>query len=211
MNYLNRKYPNTFQELSILLKEGNGISRFLEEQLNNKNSPTLGEIFKNHNGKTIRCLDNFIDFEGRNNQWIAVSNNRKLNNFTGIYLFGELDENSEKYNPVYVGISRNVFTRLRQHGWGKTSSQATLAHLKAKLQLTEYESLIFRNPKWNNPQEKLTIKNKVNQLRESEKVKIRNYKVSVCPIKEDEDYELAFFELVVAGILKTKWNSFRTH
>ena len=39
--------------------------------------------------------------------------------------------------------------------------------------------------------------------------KIKNYRLIVIP--EPNDYDLYFMEVYIAGKLKTKWNSFKTH
>ena len=41
------------------------------------------------------------------------------------------------------------------------------------------------------------------------KTVIRNYKVVLVHI--ENDYDLYFLEVALAGIFKTKWNSFKTH
>lgn len=41
------------------------------------------------------------------------------------------------------------------------------------------------------------------------KLLIRNFKVVLVNI--ENDYELYFLEVALAGIFKTKWNSFKTH
>ena len=41
------------------------------------------------------------------------------------------------------------------------------------------------------------------------KKEVRNLKVALYPVADD--YLLYFYEVVLAGIYKAKWNSFRTH
>jgi len=41
-----------------------------------------------------------------------------------------------RQRPIYVGISRSVLSRIRQHVLGKTHSDASLAYLMAKRKLT---------------------------------------------------------------------------
>jgi hypothetical protein len=93
---------------------------------------------------------------------------------------------------VYVGISRAVFRRLRQHGFGKLNNEATLAYLMAK-----------------NENEEITRASCSNSILEPKKEILRNYKVALYPVLND--YELYFYEVALSGVFKTKWNSFRTH
>lgn len=44
-------------------------------------------------------------------------------------MFGE--QQCDMIIPVYVGISRNIYDRLRQHGWGRHHKAAKLAYLIA--------------------------------------------------------------------------------
>lgn len=44
---------------------------------------------------------------------------------------------------------------------------------------------------------------------EQEQLEIKNFRVIIIP--EENDYDLYFMEVYLAGKLKTKWNSFRTH
>ena len=47
------------------------------------------------------------------------------NELKGLYIMGQTSKN--KVIPVYVGISRTIFRRIRQHGWGKNHNECTLA------------------------------------------------------------------------------------
>jgi hypothetical protein len=38
---------------------------------------------------------------------------------------------------------------------------------------------------------------------------IRKYKVAILPI--ENDYDMYFIEVYLAGVWKTEWNSFKTH
>lgn len=111
----------------------------------------------------------------------------------GLYIFAELDDN-KKYIPIYVGISRSVFRRLYQHAFGKNHNQASFCYLKAKH--------FYEHP----------IDSRIDlpwQFVEAQQQKLREY--SVIIIQEKEDYDLYFMEVYIAGKLKTKWNSFKTH
>jgi hypothetical protein len=95
-----------------------------------------------------------------------------------------------------VGISRSVFRRLKQHAWGKKHNECSLAYLKTKHNF-EIDNIEISRATITN-EDMLPAKNI-----------IQNYKVVLIPVKKD--YDLYFLEIAIAGILKTKWNSFRTH
>lgn len=107
----------------------------------------------------------------------------------GLYIF------FEKTKPIYIGISRNVKRRLRHHGWGKIHNQATLAYL-----IAEHE---------------LGYKTKKSKLKHEQVIAIQKRlqccRVVTIPVSNDDPFLLYFMEIYLAGCLKTKWNSFRTH
>jgi hypothetical protein len=113
----------------------------------------------------------------------------KIHKGAGLYIF------IENNKPVYVGISRFVKKRLRQHGWGKRHNEATLAFL-----ITEHEM------------EYITKKSKLDYKHvEMTQARLQNRKVITVPIEEDDPFLLYFMEVYISGCLKTKWNTFRTH
>ena len=69
------------------------------------------------------------------------------NEIKGLYIFAEIDE-SGNHIPIYVGISRSVFRRLRQHAFGKNHNQASFCYMKAKhsyeLPITSRVALLIR-------------------------------------------------------------------
>ncbi len=104
--------------------------------------------------------------------------NKKM---SGIYVMGT--EREGFVQPFYVGISRDILVRLKNHGWGKTNYQSTL--LKK----------MFQAESDNNRENKLKC--------------IQNCYVYIIPIASD--YDLYIQEVMLAGLLKTEWNTFRTH
>lgn len=113
----------------------------------------------------------------------------KITSGSGLYIF------VEKGKPVYVGISRNVKFRLKQHGWGKIHNHATLAFL-----ITEHE-LGYTTKK-----SKLSYE----QVKSTQE-RLRNCGVITVAVPEDDPFLLYFMEVYISGHLKTKWNTFRTH
>lgn len=178
MNYKEEPYP---ENLSVLLNYANEVAEKIKISLNNKDAKNVGDLYTEIKGKVIR---NTTVFEKLG----YLPNDSK--EFKGLYIFGE--EQNGKVIPVYIGISRTVFRRLRQHGWGKNHNQCSLAYLKTSLNSKE-----------------ITRKNVINEDMLPAKAIIQNYKVVLIPIPND--YDLYFLEVALAGKFKTKWNSFRTH
>jgi hypothetical protein len=101
--------------------------------------------------------------------------------------------------PFYVGISRGVVGRLRQHGKGTTHLDASLAYRmacgKAPHELTRDEAM--KDPSFRRAFDEAQA-----LLRDS----------SVAFVEIENSLELYFFEAYCAMALDTwEWNTFRTH
>lgn len=187
MNYWEQPYP-----LSIgkLIKKCDKRLNVVLDALTNKNCKTLGELYKEENGKIIRIKSEFDKLGYKPNS--TLNRKAKTNNeFKGIYVFAEIDNG--KIIPRYVGISGTIFRRLKQHGWGKLHNEATLAYLKAASK-SKYKGERKHYPYL--------------EIEKQQKI-IRQYKVALLP--EPLDFDLYFMEVYFAGKLKTLWNSFKTH
>jgi hypothetical protein len=193
MNYKKEEYP---ENLNHLLEKTNDISSNIIKKLNHRECPTIADLYiEMHQTcgvkpeysirRDIRSF-NEVGYDPNIKSGKVKSNNE----FKGLYVFGEELDGAIK--PVYVGISRAVFRRLRQHGFGKLNNEATLAYLMAK-----------------NENEEITRASCSNSILEPKKEILRNYKVALYPVLND--YELYFYEVALSGVFKTKWNSFRTH
>jgi len=118
---------------------------------------------------------------------------KKKGDFSGCYvLLG-------RAKPFYVGISRGVIGRLRQHGKGKTHFDASLAYRMAckkfPHKMTREHAMKDRSFK--------------KAFDEARQVLTR---CSVAIIKIKNPLELYLFEAYCAMALDThKWNTFRTH
>ncbi|RCW93627.1 GIY-YIG nuclease family protein [Winogradskyella arenosi] len=193
MNYREETYPG---DLSLLLVKANKIARTILKKLNFNNCPSINDLFfELHKTCGVQPEYSVIRNKKAFNELGYLPNIKsgkvKSNNeFKGLYVFGE--EIKGKVTPVYVGISRTVYRRLRQHGFGKLHNESTLAYLMAK-----------------NEKEELTRASSSNSILEPKREILRNFKVVLYPVLND--YELYFYEVALAGILKTKWNTFRTH
>ncbi|TGM16064.1 hypothetical protein EHQ81_06680 [Leptospira selangorensis] len=122
----------------------------------------------------------------------------------GLYIFFEKD--LEKQIPIYVGISGDILSRIKQHMTGKTHFSASLAYLIGINRYKEKEKTDWpktRSEFWNDPDlYKTFIKDIQPKMRDS-------WKISILP--QAENYTLYLKEIYLACELKTKWNSFATH
>lgn len=95
----------------------------------------------------------------------------------GIYMF------KENGKPIYIGISRNIFRRLRDHFLGINKNSASLAFLVSK-------------------------KHKIDIQKVQENMR-KNWTISF--LIESNSYKLALMEIFASSHYKTFWNSFKTH
>lgn len=118
---------------------------------------------------------------------------RRDRDFSGCYV---LIRDSK---PFYVGISRGVVGRLRQHGRGSTHFDASLA----------YRMACEKEPHGNTRDE--AMKNpKFRQAFDAAQALLRNSSVAFVEISNP--LELYLFEAYCAMELDTcEWNTFRTH
>jgi hypothetical protein len=113
--------------------------------------------------------------------------------FSGCYVL------LEKAKPIYVGISRSVLLRIRQHVTGKTHSDASLAYAVAQR----------RRPTPGNRSHVMG-----DAVFQDEFMKAQQYlrELSVAFIEIDNPLELYVFEAYASMALETsEWNTFRTH
>jgi len=106
---------------------------------------------------------------------------------------------SEDTTPVYVGISRSVIRRLRQHVCGSTHFDASLAYRIARDHM---------------PHEDTRDKAMENDKFKQEFVKAKDYlrTLNVAFVKIDNPLLLYVFEPYCAMKYDTeKWNTFETH
>lgn len=123
---------------------------------------------------------------------IAQSLARK-SDFSGCYV---LIENSK---PIYVGISRSVLARLRQHFIGKTHFNASLVYAIAQR----------RRPTKGKRSEVMNALEFKEEFASAQSY-LRSLQVSFVQI--DNPLELYLFEAYAAIELGThEWNTFRTH
>lgn len=191
MNIWNQPYPANINEL---IEKSNQFKEILFEKLNDSACKTLYQLYPpNHKGTVKKDLALFAHLGYTPNSFFN-SKSKSEDEIRGIYVFGEFDEITGTVIPKYVGISRTIFRRLKQHGWGKKHNEATLASMKAIYKKTHTAK--FRS--------EMTT-----EIILEQQTIIRNYKVVILP--EENDYDMYFMEVFLAGVWKTKWNSFKTH
>jgi hypothetical protein len=118
--------------------------------------------------------------------------------FAGCYVFLDRSE------PIYVGISRKVLARVRQHLLGKSHFDASLAYRMATRQFRRKNAIsrLQRGQAMQNSGFKRVF--------DDCKSELRGLQVAYIPIKND--LELYLFEAFCAMEFDTcKWNTFRTH
>jgi hypothetical protein len=125
---------------------------------------------------------------------VAVARSLRLSgDFSGCYVF------MEETRPIYVGISRKVFSRLRQHMRGKTHFDASLAYAIAQRRLPTSggRTVAMATPAF-----------------QAAFAKAQRYlgRLTVAFIAIENPLELYLFEAYAAMSLGThEWNTFRTH
>jgi hypothetical protein len=117
----------------------------------------------------------------------------RASDFSGCYVL------LEQSKPIYVGISRSVLFRIRQHVTGKSHFDASLVFAVAlrRRPTTGYRSEVMQDTGYQ---------------AEFEKVQQYLRGLSVAFIEIDNPLELYLFEAYAAIALDTmEWNTFRTH
>ncbi|KUJ63866.1 hypothetical protein AR687_01375 [Flavobacteriaceae bacterium CRH] len=113
MNYNKERYPENIVGLLIYADE---VAKNILIEINSPSCKKVGELYNVINGKITRDKKKFDE--------LGYSPNESKE-FKGLYIFGE--EIGSRIIPVYVGISRTIYRRLRQHAWGKKHNECTLA------------------------------------------------------------------------------------
>lgn len=123
------------------------------------------------------------------------SERRKMNEVKGLYIFYE---NSK---PIYVGISRAIIRRLKNHFLGRSHFEASLVYLILRDKHDNTRGLYQG--------ERATLPQFLDE-RASMQAKMRaDWDIRILPMQDN--YMMYFIEFYLACKLKTKWNSFETH
>ncbi len=123
------------------------------------------------------------------------SEQRKKNEVKGLYIFYEDNK------PAYVGISRTILKRMKNHFRGTTHFEATLVYLMLRYEHDEKHGL-YTGERKDFPRFETHRVSKQQEM-------IDTWKISIIP--ELDNYKMYFFEIYLACHLGTYWNSFETH
>lgn len=183
-------YPENLEEL---LNESKQIANCLVQDLNNPKLPILDELYE-YKGKDIYYKHETFKLLGGHPNKKKKETDKLNNELMGLYLFGEITP--EGVIPVYIGISRTIYRRLKQHGWGKLHNECTFAYLRANHH--------HFNSEYKNGRKEFPV-----DMLETSKKEIREFKLALCPILDD--YEMYFHEVAIAALLRCSYNKFKTH
>lgn len=180
-------FPDDIKELLV---QCDVWQEMLEQKMQSGACLKLGDLYARGKGgnevQRSRFLASFADIE--------VAFRKKTGGIQGLYVFFEVDPNSQAPKARYVGITRDLKTRLKQHGWGESHNDASLAYLMHE----HYGG------------ESVTRKTtKTTDLERQQLATIRGFQVALMEITDD--FSLYFFEVYLAGKWRTRWNKFRTH
>ena len=184
-NYKNESIP----DISFLIT--NIKKSYEQERKNIKYS--FKEIYDENNGKFItkkKFKRNFA-LNSRTNQ--KYKNNNEL---SGLYIF--FDKNNI---PVYVGISRTIFRRMRQHFLSNKHNQSSLVYLIAKEQYAKENDEYYTGNRNNFPFKDYNQKIQSKMINE--------WKIQLIP--EIDNYKIYLKEIYIACYEKIYWNTFVTH
>ncbi|PPK84692.1 hypothetical protein CLV84_3854 [Neolewinella xylanilytica] len=201
----------TPEELKKLVDTSDRIATECLEQLAKKKAPQLKDfhtLVKSSDGKLVKSFQPITlsrlkhgAFNAKNNQ-----DRKKNNTISGIYVFGE--NTSEGVRPVYVGRSRDIFSRFKQHGHGGDHYQSSLAYLIAFDGMSEEDHVnLAETMKETNSRSKRASMS--DERLQAAMAEVREFRVYIYP--EPNDYKQYFCEVAVAGLLRAKWNKFKTH
>ena len=123
----------------------------------------------------------------------SKSNLKEYDNLMGLYVFMKEKE------PVYIGISKNIISRIKQHFCYKTHNSASLVYLIAR---SEYDKKKYYDGERKHFPFEEYRKTIQKDMRE-------NWKIAIIP--ESNPYLLYFKEILYAINYQTYWNSFETH
>ncbi len=125
---------------------------------------------------------------------------RRSSDFAGCYVI------MQEGRPMYVGISRGVVSRLRQHCNGTSHFSATLAYSVAKRKLSQSSAAKSQGVTRDAAMKDAAVREAFDAARHL----LRNGSVAFIEIANA--VELHLFEVYAAIELDTgEWNTFRTH
>jgi predicted GIY-YIG superfamily endonuclease len=186
MNYNQEPFPT---DIKLLIQKCDAVILKIQESFSSPECLIVKDLYHSDKGHKQKDFIQKLQVVCNNT---LNSKSKKENEVKGLYVFGELN-NDGIVVAIYVGISRTIFRRVYQHTWGKKHNETSFSYLKAKY----FERYVGDR------------KDLPYELLKKQQEKIKNYRLIVIP--EIKDYDLYFMEVYIAGKLKTKWNSFKTH
>lgn len=188
-NIWGEAYPDSMEHL--IEKSEKNLADLLA-RLNDPKCMKLDDFYKqNEKNGDLELQKQVVDASGYTFNTVSGKTVKTNNDIQGLYLLGE--SIGGKVIPQYVGISRAIFRRLKQHGWGKLHNEATLAYWQVDIETPNSGTRTDQEPKHRGAKQEI----------------IRQYKVAILP--ELLDFDLYFMEVYFAGKLQTPWNTFKTH
>ena len=184
LNYLDELIPEYKQLLSLV-----GNSLYEIESITNY---TFNELFLKHERGFFERNQQIFNKVGYNTK--QKEQDKKYNEIKGLYIFYENE------NPIYVGISRKLIRRLRNHFLGKSHFEASLVYLIARDQYDSTKGIYMKTRK------EFPLEDYRDDI---QKRMMNTWKIGIYP--ETNSYKLYLLKIAVACKLGTKWNSFETH
>lgn len=179
--------PLELSELLERLEEGAG-------NLLNLDRYKFTEFFEERKGSYYRIDEAFPTF----NTHIKRSN-REIADLVGLYVFFDFGK------PIYIGNSRSISQRLRQHFLGKSHYTSSLVYLMART----YWELTNEEGKEIYEEERKYLPH-FEDNRDILQAHMRdNWEILILPMPDP--YERYLSEVYYAMHFKTYWNNFDTH
>jgi len=195
-NYKNE----AFHSMASLDADLHGIVTQIEKNFKNKDLYLAVSEFTR--GESKKKLKEFVE-KIYNLPQNHISEKKKSKDYPGLYVFAEVDGDDIK--TAYVGISRMVIQRLKQHSSYSHKNSGTWAYLMAKfpdgekVPVTDKKKAVQFDK--SNPLNEAIIKVQTSMA--------KKYVVTYYPM--DDNFLLHLAEPYVACALGAYWNSFETH
>lgn len=165
----------------------------INKELNSGELYQIHDFYNDGNNKitkNVRRINEIIDY----NSVLSKKKNVK-NEVMGLYIL------HSSTDQTYVGISRTIIRRLKQHFYGKKHNESTLVYMMALEKYEEENNTEYEGSRADFPYE---------NYRDSIHLEMRkNWKIEIIP--ETDSYKLYYMEIYIACKLKAYWNSFETH
>jgi len=185
-NYQNEPFPDTNNLFNRIIKIGEALKLGLSDPQKNILIKELFDIEKRGNRILYKLNAKVYD-----RSLVKIDGvNSNLINTKGLYLLSKFEKSS--FEPVYIGISRNIPERLKGHLFRTDKGTSTFAW---KMVLEDKK----RKEIQGSPAE---------LIKQKQHTYIKDLNLQVCPL--DNNYELHMAEVFLAAYLKTYWNSFKT-